>query len=165
MSRLFAASVVVFDTTVVDNTGTEQRINLKFLVKLRKNPTESFKLLKEVYGKEVMSRPRVFKWHKRFKSGRKEMKNDPKSQQSSTTKMDENIMRVKQLVQSDHRLMVRMIADELGLNRESVQTMLLHDLWMRKVCAKLVPKILSTDQTQRRVNFCKDMLEIGEGKG
>ena len=30
---------------------------------------------------------------------------------------------------------------------------------MRKVCAKLVPKILSEDQKQHRVNFCRDMLE------
>ena len=68
-------------------------------------------------------------------------------------------MRVKQLVQSDCRLTVRMIADELGLNRESVRTILLHNLGMRKVCGNLVPKILSEDQKQRRVNFCKDMLK------
>ena len=52
-----------------------------------------------------------------------------------------------------------MIADKLGLNRESVRTILLHDLGIQKVCAKLVPKILSEDQKQRRVNFCKGMLE------
>ena len=52
-----------------------------------------------------------------------------------------------------------MIADELSLNRESVRTILLHDLGMRKVCAKLVHKILSEDQKQRRVSICKGMLE------
>ena len=135
MSRLLAASVVVFDATV-DNTRMEQRINLKFLVKLGKN--ECFKLLKEVYGKDVMSRPRVFEWHKRFKSGCEEVENDPKSGRPSTTKADENIRRVKQLVRSDRRFRVCMIADELALNRESVRTILLHDLGMRKVCAKLV---------------------------
>ena len=79
-SRLFAASVVVFDATV-DSTRMEQRIHLKFLVKLGKNPTECFKLLKEVYDKDVMSRTRVFEWYKRFKSGREEVENDPKSLQ------------------------------------------------------------------------------------
>ena len=62
MSRLFAASAVGFNSTV-GNTRMEQPINLKFLVKLRKSPTECFKLLKEVYDKDVMSRPRVFEWH------------------------------------------------------------------------------------------------------
>ena len=56
---------------------------------------------------------------------------------------DENIAKVKLLVQSDHRLTVQMISDELSLNRKSVQKILLHDLGMQKVCAKMVPKILS----------------------
>ena len=119
----------------------------------------TFKLLKKVYDKDVMSRPQVFEWHKRFKSGRQEAEDDPKSGRPSTAMTDENIIRVKQLVQSDRRLTVQKIADELGLNRESVQTILLHDLGMRKMCVKLVPKILSGDQKQHRVNFCKGMLE------
>ena len=110
MSRLFAASVVIFDATI-DNTRMKQRINLKFLVKLGENQTECFK---EVYGKDVMSRPGVFEWRKRFKSGREEVKNDPKSGRPSTTKTDVNILRVKQLVRSDRRLTVRMITYELA---------------------------------------------------
>ena len=66
---------------------------------------------------------------------------------------------MKQLVQSDRKLTVRMISDELSLNRESVWTILLHDLGMRKVCAEMVPEILSEDQKQNQVKFCKDMLE------
>ena len=68
---------------------------------------------------------------------------------------DENITRVKQLVQSDHKLTVRMISDELTLNRESVQTILLHDLGMQKVCAKMVSKILSEDRSRTESNFVK----------
>lgn len=155
---LFAVSAVGCYANVA-NKKMEQRINLKFLVKLRKSPTECFKLLKEVYGKDVMSRARVFEWHKRFKSGREEVEDDPRSGRPSTSKTDENIARVKQLVRSDRRLTVRMMADDLGLKRESVRTILLDELGMRKVCAKMVPKILSEDQKQRRVDFCKGMLE------
>ena len=106
-----------------------------------------------------MSRPRVFKWLKRFKSGREEVEDDPRSGRPSTATPDENIIRVKQQVRSDRRLTVRMIANELSLHRESVRTILLHDLGMQKVCAKLVSKIISEVQKQRRVNFCKGMLE------
>ena len=56
-----------------------------------------------------------------------------------------------------------MIGEELGLNRESVRKILRDDLAMRKVCAKMVPKILSEEQKQGRVNFCKDMLETIAG--
>ena len=55
---------------------------------------------------------------------------DPWSEQPSTAMTDENIIRVKQLVQSNRRLTIRMIAHELDLNRESVQTILLPDLGM-----------------------------------
>ena len=50
----------------------------KFLVKLRKTSTECFKLLKEVYGEDVMSRTQIFKWHKRFENACEEVENDPK---------------------------------------------------------------------------------------
>ena len=52
-----------------------------------------------------------------------------------------------------------MISDEPSLNKESVQTILLHDLGMQKVCAKMVLKILSEDQKQNRVKFCEEILE------
>ena len=47
----------------------EQRINLKFLVRLGKTPTETFNLLQEVYEDAMMSRTRIFEWHKRFREG------------------------------------------------------------------------------------------------
>ena len=67
----------------------------------------------EVYGEDVMSRLRVFEWYKRFKSGHEEVEDDPRSGRPSTTKTDKNIVRVKQMVRSDRRLTIRMIADNL----------------------------------------------------
>jgi hypothetical protein len=54
----------------------EQRINLKLK---EKTTTECFKLLKEVYNDNVMSRTRVFEWHKRFMEGREELEDDERS--------------------------------------------------------------------------------------
>ena len=85
---------------------------------------ECFKLLKEVYDEDVMSRTQIFEWHKRFEKGREEVKDDSKTGRPSTTRTDENITRVKLRVRSDCRLTVRMISDELSLNRESVRTIL-----------------------------------------
>ena len=84
----------------------EKQINLKFLVKLRKTPTECYKLLKEVYGENVMLRTQFFEWHKCFEKGREEVEDNPKTGQPFTTRTDENITRVKQPVQSDYRLTV-----------------------------------------------------------
>ncbi|KAG5321400.1 MOS1T transposase, partial [Pseudoatta argentina] len=54
----------------------EQRINVKFLVKLKKIPTEYYKLLKEAYGENSLSRVRVFEWYKRFSEGRESTEDD-----------------------------------------------------------------------------------------
>ncbi|KAJ8962823.1 hypothetical protein NQ318_001223 [Aromia moschata] len=47
----------------------KQRVNLKFLVKLGKNFSEVYAMLKEVYGNECLSRTQVFELFKRFKQG------------------------------------------------------------------------------------------------
>ncbi|KAG5320522.1 MOS1T transposase, partial [Acromyrmex heyeri] len=54
----------------------EQRINVKFLIKLKKTPTECYKLLKEAYGKNSLSHARVFEWYKRFSEGRESTEDD-----------------------------------------------------------------------------------------
>ena len=47
-----------------------ERVNIKFLVKLKKSATETFQLLTEACGEDCMSCARVFEWHKRFSGGR-----------------------------------------------------------------------------------------------
>ena len=84
----------------------EQQINLKFLVRLGRTPTEALKLLQEVYGDDTMSRTHVFEWHRRFKEEREEVEDDPWSGRSSTSTTDENVERVRQKVQSDSILLL-----------------------------------------------------------
>ena len=141
----------------------EQRINIKFLVKLGKTAAETLSMLKDVYGDQTMSRTRVYEWHKRFTSGRDDVEDDPKPGRPTTSRNDENIQKVNELVRSDRRMTVRMLAEELGLGRESVRTILTEDLGMKKICAKMVPKLLSDDQKARRVDLSRDVLEHLEG--
>ena len=51
--------------------------------------------------------------------------------------------RVRTLVRSDRRLGVRVIAEELNMNRETVRQIVKEDLGMRKFSAKIVPRILT----------------------
>jgi hypothetical protein len=54
----------------------EQRVNVKFCVKLGKFATETYDLVKKVYGDEYLSHTRVFEWLKMFKEGREEIGDD-----------------------------------------------------------------------------------------
>ncbi|XP_029665790.1 caspase-1-like isoform X1 [Formica exsecta] len=80
------------------NSKLKQRINLKFLVKLKKNSLESLRLLKKVYGRECMSRARILKLHKQFTDSVDE---DKCHARPSTWKTVENVTRIKEIVRKD----------------------------------------------------------------
>jgi hypothetical protein len=77
----------------------EQHIDVKFCVKLGKSATETYNLLKEVYGDECLSRTQVFEWFKSFKEGREEIRDDQCAGCPSTSKTDANIEKVGEIVQ------------------------------------------------------------------
>jgi hypothetical protein len=57
-----------------------------------------------------------------------------------------------------------MIAEELNLDRETVREILTEDLEIRNVSAKMVPRILSDDHRQRRLDGCSDLSrQLAEG--
>ncbi|KYQ60553.1 hypothetical protein ALC60_00394 [Trachymyrmex zeteki] len=58
----------------------EQRIVVKFHVKLGKTATETYNLLKQV----AMNVYRVFEWFKRFQDGRKDGEDDSRPGRPST---------------------------------------------------------------------------------
>jgi RNA-binding protein YhbY len=125
----------------------EQRINIKFLVIMGKNGLEINQMLQQVYGEDALKERTVFKWVQHFREGREDPKDDARSGCPSTSSGNENIYRVRSFVLSDRRLTVRMIAEELGLGKSSVHTILTEHLEMKKVCAKIVPKLLTPPRT------------------
>ena len=56
---------------------------------------------------------------------------------------DANIEKVRQLVCSNCRLTISVIANEVGMNKEMVLTILVDTLGMRMVCAKMVRRLLT----------------------
>ncbi|KAL4126684.1 hypothetical protein QTP88_010893 [Uroleucon formosanum] len=52
-----------------------------------------------------------------------------------------------------------MLSDELNINRETVRKILIEDLSMKKICAKMVPKNLSEEQKHVRMTVAQDCLE------
>lgn len=76
-----------------------------------------------------------------------------------TSRTEENIEHVRRVLLKDRRVTVRMIAEELSISKDTVWTIITEDLGMRKVCAKMVPKILTEDQKERRLAICEDLVE------
>ena len=62
-------------------------------------------------------------------------------------------------MRSDRRLTVRMVASRLDMQKDSVWKIITDDSGMRKVCAKMVPRLLNADQKERRMGVCQDTHE------
>jgi hypothetical protein len=123
----------------MSDKNLEQWINIKFCVKISKSTSETLALLTVAYGEYTMKKSSFFDWHSRYKEGREDVQDDPRSGQPKTQRTDANVDRVRTLVLSDRRLGVRVIAEELNINRETVQHTVKKDLGMIKISAKMVP--------------------------
>ena len=152
--------MVVFSNlvTFAMQENVEQRYAIKFCVKLNKSATETFASLTEAYGDATLSRTMNFKWHKAFKEGRENVEDDPRSGRPISSTNDQNVEVVRAVMAKDRQLCVRMIAEEMGLNKNAVHRILTEHLHMRKICAKLVPKNLSVELKANRLEICQDFL-------
>ena len=122
------------------------------------NATETCGKLKEAYEEDALSRAQIFRWFKEFSEGRDLVVDEPRTGRSTTSKTDVNVERVKSLVRSDRRLTIRLIAEQLNLNKSTVHDVLKNNLQMRKVSAKLVPKNLTVQQKDNRKDICTDFI-------
>jgi hypothetical protein len=105
-----------------------------------------------------MKKLMVFEWHWQFKEGQEDVQDDPKSGQPKMQRTDANVDRVRTLMCSDRRVGVRVIAEELNMKRETVRQIVKEDLGMRKISAKIVPRVLTRDQKQRWLRISSDLL-------
>ena len=116
-------------------------------------------MLLEVYGNSCMSRTRVFEWHKQFVDGQLSVEDDAKPGRPCSVKTDVNIKKVQELVRTNRHLTIRMMVDQLGIDKELDRSILVDNLGMRKVCAKMVPRLLLEDQKTCQLHVCQDILQ------
>ena len=131
------------------NSKTEQRINFEIFGKIQ--------ALMEVYGKECMSRTRVFEWHKRFHEGWSDVEDDKRSRRPTISKTTNNNREIEKTVREDRRLSIRLIAERMSIDNETMWQVLHENLHMTKVCAQVVSKLLTSDQKEKRQEVCADI--------
>ena len=84
----------------MDQPKFQQRYAIKFCVKLGESVIVTYEKLQRAYGEHSLS-------------------DEPHTGRPSTSKMEDNVERVRSLVRSDRRLTLRMISSELNLNSPS----------------------------------------------
>jgi hypothetical protein len=85
----------------------EQRLCIKFCVKLGRNGVETFEILRTAFGEQCLSHARIFEWHKRFKEAQDFVDDNPQSGRPTTSKTDDSVVRVRELIRANRRLTIR----------------------------------------------------------
>ncbi|KAJ8947435.1 hypothetical protein NQ318_009641 [Aromia moschata] len=106
----------------------EQRVNLKFLVKLGKTFTEAYAMLKEVLKRDVKL-PKTI----RTSDGRQR---HIVTLTLTQRHIDENIENIGKLIREDRRLSIRRLSEITGIDKECVRHILHESFNMRKNGAK-----------------------------
>ena len=105
--------------TIAMQENIEQWYAINFCMKLNKSATETFSSLTEAYGDATLLRTVVFKWHTAFKEGRENVEDHPLSGRAISSINDQNVEVVRAVMAKDHRMSVRMIAEETGFYKNA----------------------------------------------
>jgi len=76
-----------------------------------------------------------------------------------TSKTDDCVARVQELIRENRRLTIRELSVEVGVSYGTCQAILTQDLNMRRVAAKFVPRILTTKLKEWRLSVATNMVQ------
>jgi len=76
-----------------------------------------------------------------------------------TCQNDENLEKVCNTINADHRWTIDEISEITGLSWSSCRRMLTEDLNMKRVSAKFIPRFLTEDLKNNHSNVCYDLRE------
>ena len=117
-------------------------------------------MIQKPFVDESMGITQIKQWYRLFKNGRTSVDSDPRSGRPSLTTTLENIERVRLAIEGERRLTVRELENDLGIPETTVWEILNKILGMTRVCAKFIPKLLTTEQKDFRSEIAQDNLEM-----
>jgi hypothetical protein len=87
------------------------------------------------------------------------VEDDERSERPSTSKTTENVENIRELMHEGRRLTISELAATVGISYGVCQEILTENVNMGCIAAKLVPRFLTNDEKQRRVNACLERRE------
>jgi transposase len=91
----------------------------ELLVKLGKSGSEIREMFVQAYGDNAMKKTAVYKWVTSFSEGRESVTDEERSGQPATSRTEENIARVPQLMRENCRLTLRSRVEQANIDKET----------------------------------------------
>lgn len=140
------------------DSHVEQRHVIRFYVRRGVGAIETYRELQEVYGADTLNRRTVLRWHQAFQQGRESAELLPHEGRPNKIRTPRNVNAVATQVRADPHVSVRQLAVAMDTGRSTVHRILRHDLHMRQVSCTWMPRTLTPEQMQMRVNACRELL-------
>jgi len=115
-----------------------------------KAPKEIHAILIETLGEYAPSYATVKNWVAQFKCGDFSTCDAPCPGRHRTVTTPKIIDQIHELILEDRQISAKSTAEQLGISRERVSSIIHEDLDMRKLSAKWVPKCPNADQKRQR---------------
>jgi len=106
----------------------------------------------------------VRRWVARFSSSDSDVKEKPRSGRPCTAVTPRNEERLYQLIRANRWITTRELCTELNIGCSALETMVA-TLEYRKVCARWVPRMLTQEHKELRMQNCQDLLNQYEAEG
>jgi len=145
---------------VCNFSNIEMRAFIKFFLLHGKAQKEIHTILTETLGEHAPLYATVKNWVTQFKRGDFSTRGVPHPGQPKTVTTPEIIDQIHELILEDRQILAKSIAEQLGISREQVGSIIHEDLDMRKLSAKWVPKCLNTDQKRQWCQSFEQLLEF-----
>jgi len=142
------------------NNIETRAVNFIFFPLQGKAPKEIYAILRETLGEHAPSYATVKNWVTQFKRGDFSTCDAPRPGRPKTVTTPEIVDQIHELILEDRRISAKSVAEQLGISRERVGSIILEDMDMRKLSAKWVPKSLNADQTRQRCQSSEQLLEF-----
>ena len=139
----------------------EMRAVIKFFFFLQgKAQKKIHAILTETLEEHAPSYATVKNWVAQFKRCDFSTFNAPRHGRPKTVTSPENIDQIHELILEDRWISAKSIAEQLGISRERVGSIIHEYLDMRKFSAKWVPKCLKADQKRQRCQWSVQIWEF-----
>lgn len=125
-----------------------------------KNTVQAEQWLRKCYPDFAPSKTSVKRWYAYFHRGRTDTKDAERSGRPNEAVTEENIEKTLKIIMGNRKVKMREIADILKMSEGSVFTTIHEHLSLRKLFSKWVPRVLTPEQKQQRIEDSKSCLAI-----
>jgi hypothetical protein len=138
-------------------TNEEQRSVIRFLSSEGTKPIEIHRRMEVQYGEACLSLQQVYEWSRKFRNSVTSVADAPLSGQAHRVVTPESIAAAEAIVMDNRRVTVNETAANLNICHGSARHIIHDVLKFRKMSARWVPRHLTPELKERRVDACEEI--------